>query len=81
MRIKEQLKIEIDHLDESYLQLLYNITCQFPHVENQRQREVSNQHIADLFQNIADNGGLGINDPKKWQQEIREDRALPFREI
>lgn len=81
MKIKEQLKIEIDHLDESYLQLLYNIICQFPHVAKQRQREVSNQHVADLFQNIADNGGLGINDPKKWQQEIREDRALPFREI
>jgi hypothetical protein len=38
-----------------------------------------NREIATLFQDIANAGGLGIHDPKKWQQEIREDRSLPFR--
>ncbi|MDM8565661.1 hypothetical protein QUF74_08415 [Candidatus Halobeggiatoa sp. HSG11] len=31
---KTQLKQEIDNLDEQYLELIYNILCQFPHSSN-----------------------------------------------
>ncbi|MDY6991161.1 MAG: hypothetical protein SVR94_00955 [Pseudomonadota bacterium] len=39
----------------------------------------SGQVIADIFQEIADSGGLGIRDPVTWQQEVRQERSLPFR--
>ncbi len=70
MITKELLKEEIDWLDETYLELLYNIISQFPHVS---QEEALNQQIGAIFQDIADSGGLGIQDPLKWQQEIRKD--------
>lgn len=31
MTVKDQLKSEIDRLDERYLDLVYKIICQFPH--------------------------------------------------
>ncbi|MFK5968641.1 MAG: hypothetical protein QM487_00750 [Candidatus Marithrix sp.] len=34
---KEQLKQEIDYLDDQYLELIYNILRQFPHVSNTSQ--------------------------------------------
>ena len=37
------------------------------------------QIIVNILQEIADNGGLGINDPLAWQQEVRKDRPLPLR--
>ncbi len=80
MTIRDRLKVEIDHLDENYLNLLYNIVCQFPHIEKQKSKEVSSRDIAAILQDIADNGGLGIDDPLKWQEEVRQDRSLPFRE-
>ncbi len=35
MTVKDQLKIEIDCLDEQYLDLLYKIIRQFPHTSVQ----------------------------------------------
>ena len=71
MSVKEQLKSEIDHLDEHYLELLFNIVRQFPHtVEEGR----SGKKAAELFRELAEEGGLGIPDGKAWQQEVRRDR-------
>lgn len=80
MIVKDKLKTEIDRLDNRYLELLYKIVCQFPHVSEKTHEEVQGQDIAALFQEIANAGGLDIRDPLKWQQEIRKDRPLPFRE-
>jgi len=80
MTVKDQLKLEIDRLDERYLDLVYKIICQFSHAPGKVQEKTRGQEIATLFQEIADAGGLGIRNPEKWQQEIREDRSLPFRE-
>lgn len=76
---KKQLKTEIDRLDDRYLELVYKIICQFPHVSDKPQVIEQGQTIANIFQEIADSGGLGISDPLAWQREIRQDRALPFR--
>jgi hypothetical protein len=81
MTIKEQLKTEIDHLEESNLELLFNIIRQFPHVPEKDKGALDGQKIALLFQEIADSGGLGIENPKKWQKNIRKDRPLPNREV
>ena len=77
MIVKEQVKAEIDCLDEHYLELAFKIICQFPHISDQQQ--VSGQQIAEVLQEIADSGGLEINDPVAWQREVRQDRILPFR--
>ncbi len=79
MIAKNLLKPEIDRLDERYLELVYKIIRQFPHVSEQPQTRQQKQPIANIFQKIADSGGLGISDPLAWQQEMRQDRALPFR--
>jgi len=79
MIVKDQLKQEIDHLDDRYLELLYRIVLQFPRVRVAKRDRASKYDLAKLFQEIADSGGLGINDPKEWQRTIREDRPLPFR--
>ena len=80
MSIKEQLKIEIDRLDEQYLDLLYKIIRQFPQVSKKNTIKLTGQKIASICKEIADSGGLGIQNPEKWQQEIRKDRPLPLRE-
>ena len=80
MTVKDQLITEINRLDERYLELLYKIICQFPHVCNINQNVEQGQQIIAIFQEIADAGGLGIHDPQEWQKEIRKDRSLPFRE-
>ena len=79
MMLKERLQVEIDSLDESYLELLYNIACQLPHTPSQNGVRNQRQRIVTLFQKIADAGGLGISNPEEWQREIRQDRPLPFR--
>ena len=79
MLLKEQLKTEIDYLDERYLELLYKITRQFPHISPKTQVEEEKETVVDLFQEIADAGGLGIKNPEVWQREIRQERPLPFR--
>lgn len=78
MLLKERLKVEIDSLDESSLELLYNIACQLPHTP-QHNEQNRRQRIAALFQKIADAGGIGISNPEEWQRELRQDRPLPFR--
>ncbi len=80
MTVQDQLKNEIDHLDEHYLELLYKIVRQFPRVPKNNQDGIPGQDIATLFQEIADAGGLGIKDPLEWQRTIRKDRPLPYRE-
>ncbi|MCP4422226.1 MAG: hypothetical protein GY805_36930 [Chloroflexi bacterium] len=79
MLLKEQLKAEIDGLDERYLELLYKITRQFPRIAKRPQGAEQTRLVATLFQEIADSGGLGIKNPDAWQREIRKDRPLPFR--
>jgi len=80
MIVKDQLKLEIDRLDERYLDLVYKIICQFPRDPGKVQGKTRGQEIVSLFQEIADAGGLSIRDPEKWQQEIRKDCSLPFSE-
>jgi len=80
MFVKERLKAEIDRLDERYLELAFNI-CQFPHTPEkptwqQQEQEIPGQEIANILQEIADSGGLGISDPVEWQREIRQNLAL-----
>ena len=77
MTVREQLKLEIDNLDEHYLELLFDIVRQFPHTLNESNKNT--QEIAKILQEIADTGGLGIADPVAWQRDIRQDRKLPFR--
>jgi hypothetical protein len=79
MLLKEQLKAEIDCLDERYLELLYKITRQFPRIPKTTKGEEQQQTAAALFQEIADAGGLGIKNPDVWQRKTRKDRPLPFR--
>ncbi len=81
MRLREQLKVEIDYLDERYLELLYKITRQFPRIPKEMQVSEQKQKIVALFQEIADSGGLGIENPDMWQRETRKDRPLPFRGV
>ena len=77
MIAKEQVKAEIDRLDDRYIELAFKIICQFPHVSD-KQKEIG-QQISDILQEIADSGGLEITDPVTWQREVRQDRVLPFR--
>lgn len=79
MIARKQLKIEIEQLDEQYIELLYKIICQFPRASDKPQAMQKGQSIVNIFQDIADNGGLGITDPQKWQRGIRKERPLPFR--
>jgi hypothetical protein len=58
MTVKKLLKTEIDHLDDRYLELLYKIVCQFPHMAAKKE-----DAAVALLQKIADSGGLGIADP------------------
>ena len=68
-------------MDKRYVELLYKIVCQFPSLPEKTQEVAQGQHIAALFQEIADAGGLSIKDPQKWQREIRRDCSLPLREM
>lgn len=79
MIAREQLKSEIEHLDDRYLELAFKIICQFPHAPVKPKVRQQGQQASDILQEIADSGGLGISDPLAWQREIRQDRALPFR--
>ena len=77
MIAREQVKAEIDRLDDRYIELAFKIICQFPHVSDKQ--KVIGRQLSDILQEIADSGGLGISDPVTWQREVRQDRALPFR--
>lgn len=79
MRVKEKLKFEIEQLDEHYLELLFKIVRQFPHVDEKPKGNKQSQKILEILQDISNSGGLGINDPVAWQHDIRQDRELPFR--
>ncbi len=76
---KEQLKAEIDRLDDRYLELVFKIICQYSRITDKQIEAQLGQQIVDIFQEIADNGGLGISDPVAWQREVRQDHVLPFR--
>ena len=77
MIAREQLISEIQRMDAQYLDLAFKIICQFPH--SVTKADIKQQKVSDILQNIANNGGLGIDDPIKWQREIRQDRVLPYR--
>nr|VFJ98071.1 MAG: hypothetical protein BECKLFY1418B_GA0070995_11138 [Candidatus Kentron sp. LFY] len=85
MIAREQLKTEIDRLDGRYLELVLNIIRQFPRTALDRPRAVGEsktgkaKRAMDIAQEIADSGGLGIDDPVAWQREVRKDCALPSR--
>nr|VFK21587.1 MAG: hypothetical protein BECKLPF1236B_GA0070989_12658 [Candidatus Kentron sp. LPFa] len=86
MIAREQLKTEIDRLDGRYLELVFNIIRQFPHIGPEKPVAFAHQETmgkgksaAAILQEIADSGGLGIDDPVAWQREVRRDRALPLR--
>ena len=79
MIARQQLKSEIDRLDEHYLELVFKIIRQFPRASDKPKAPDQKQQIVAIFQEIADAGGLGISDPAAWQRDIRQDRALPFR--
>lgn len=76
MTKKERIKSEIDQLDESCLETVHNILRQFPHLP---QKNGSGEAVAHCLQEIADLGGLGIQDPAAWQRDIRSERNLPNR--
>jgi hypothetical protein len=42
--------------------------------------ELTGPNAIDFLQEIAYNGGLGIDDPVAWQREIRQDNPLLGRE-
>lgn len=79
VRVKEQLKFEIDRLDEQYLELLFKIVCQFPHMDKKTKENQRSQKILEILHDISDSGGLGISNPIAWQHDVRQDRELPFR--
>nr|VFK17355.1 MAG: hypothetical protein BECKLFY1418C_GA0070996_103111 [Candidatus Kentron sp. LFY] len=85
MIARERLKTEIDQLDERYLELAFNIICQFPRIASDKPWAAGKSTIGkarramDIAQEIADSGGLGIDDPIAWQREVRKDRSLPSR--
>nr|VFJ67427.1 MAG: hypothetical protein BECKDK2373C_GA0170839_11656 [Candidatus Kentron sp. DK] len=86
MIAREQLKTEIDRLDNRYLELAFNIIRQFPHTSPDKPPRAADEpavnktkQVMDILQEIADSGGLGIDDPVAWQREVRQDRVLPLR--
>ena len=79
MIVREQLKSEIERLDDRYLELAFKIICQFPHAPEKPKIGQQGHLAADILQEIADSVGIGISDPLAWQREVRQDRALSFR--
>jgi hypothetical protein len=75
MTIRALLKEEIDNLDEEYLPLVLKVIRQFP---NSQRKPQDASRAVQILQEIADSGGLRIDDPVAWQREIRIDRKLPF---
>ncbi len=70
---KELLKKEIEQLDPNYLELAYNVLRQFPHQsKNELSDKERSEKMVALLKEIADRGGLGIDDPVAWQREIRQ---------
>jgi len=78
MATKSQIITEIHRLDEKYLDAIYKIVRQLPHAA-EVQHDAWGKDVAAILKEIADNGGLGIEDPLEWQREIRKERTLPFR--
>lgn len=79
MAIKDQLKAEIENLNDQSIELLYKIARQLTHISAENQSEPSGKDAVLIFQEIANMGGIGIQDPQEWQRDIRNDRGLPFR--
>ena len=77
---RSQIITEIAKLDDRYLDLLYRIVRQFPHSPEKQEEQMRGEQVAAILQEIADDGGLGIESPQEWQRMMREDRALPLRE-
>lgn len=79
MLVREVIKAEIDLLDDQYLELLSKIIHQFPRLKEQSKNSLLSQNPYDILKEIADTGGLGIDDPVAWQCDMRQERELPFR--
>ena len=75
MTVKEKLIMEIDQLDEKKLEFLYNIAYQLINIDKNRviKSKKNSNKVVNIFQKIANSGGLGVRDPVKWQQNIRKD--------
>lgn len=80
MTLKDRLKTEIDRLDDRALELLYKIARQLPHLSEGNRDTPGSQEVVALLQEIANTGGLGIENPSAWQRDSRNDRPLPLRE-
>ena len=81
MNTRSQIIKEIYEIDERYLDLLYRITRQLPHVSPSHSTEGHiGGAVAKILHEIAAEGGLGISEPEAWQRDIRRDRSLPFRD-
>ena len=78
MLYREQIKKLVDRLDDRYLEIVFNIISQFLYTAPKQPDLDDGKSAVDILQEIADEGGLGIDDPVAWQKEIREDRELPF---
>ncbi len=70
MSIDEQHQF-LQFLDETFPELIE--VEQEPTIERQ-------QKVVTILQDIANSGGLDIDDPVAWQREQRQDRPLPGRE-
>ena len=74
---KESLKSAIDQMDERDLPMLYRMIGELQELNQPK----SGKRMAAILQRMADRNALAdIDDPVKWQREIREDRPLPGRE-
>ena len=71
MIAREQLKLEIERLDVHYLELAFKIICQFPHTPEKPKMRQQGHLAANILQEIADSGGLGISDPLAWQRKLK----------
>lgn len=79
MSIDEQHKF-LQFLDEKFPELIEAeqepkkiLEPETPPIERQRK-------AVAILQDIANSGGLNIDDPIAWQREQRQDRPLPGRE-
>jgi hypothetical protein len=68
MVTRELLKKQIDCLDESYLELIYNILCQFPHLSD----------TASQSSDLTDDPAVGMwkereemQDSTEWVRQLR----------
>ncbi|VEN73120.1 conserved hypothetical protein [Candidatus Desulfarcum epimagneticum] len=63
MIARNRLKTEIDQLDDRHVELLYRIVRRLSHASGNTRFMEKESEIEKIFQQIADDGGLGIEAP------------------